>query len=120
MSINRTTVEQKPLPCFFTFVGGSYNWVGTKDPKQIVTLKAALKNVGIEVIIFRPFYETACGNGEDLYFNLLVSSSQFPAPNLKAILLGLSFISEVDAVSPITPDWAKWLIDGRNQFETSP
>ncbi|MFT2094030.1 MULTISPECIES: hypothetical protein [unclassified Acidiphilium] len=117
---NQTIVEQNPSPCFFTFVGGSYNWVGTKDREQIATIKSTLKNASIEVIIFRPFYEAACGNGDNIYFNLLVSSSQFPAPNLKAILLGLSFIIEVNAVSPVNPDWAQWLIDGRNQFETSP
>ena len=112
MSDNQTTIEQNTAPCFYTFVAGGYNWVGRKDQEQIAKLKSALQNAGIEVVIFRPFYETACGNGEDLYFNMLVSSKQFPAPNLKAILLELSFISQVDAVSLVNPDWAKWLIDG--------
>ena len=117
---NNATIEQNPSPCFFTFVGGSYNWVGIKDREQTATIKSTLKSASIEVIIFRPFYEAACGNGDNIYFNLLVSSSRFPAPNLKAILIGLSFISEVNAVSPVNLDWAQWLIDGRNQFETSP
>ena len=80
---NQITVQQNLSPCFFTFVGGSYNWVGTKDREQIATINSTLKSDSIAVIIFRPFYEAACGNGDNIYFNLLVSSSRFLAPNLK-------------------------------------
>jgi hypothetical protein len=98
---------------FFLLISGSYCWRSSRDKANISRLKNGLGLHGLKAILFRPFYEAAGGNGDNVPFSLVIETKDIRDQGpITSILKGFDFIEAVDSVVQIAPDWVKFLTDG--------